>query len=102
MILCSMLNPPTCWEDVVFLGLKEWKGKTMKAYLCRLVFASIIYNIWRNRNALRHNNNPCTEEKLIQRIRWEVRIRYTTKGRFKKTRGNDILCNTWGIDGILG
>jgi hypothetical protein len=65
MILCSVLNPPTCWEDVVFLGLEEWKGKTMKAYLCRLVFASTIYNIWRNQNALIHNNNPCTEKKLI-------------------------------------
>jgi hypothetical protein len=45
MILCSMLNLPTCWKDVVFLGFEEWKGKTMNAYLCRLVFASTIYNI---------------------------------------------------------
>jgi hypothetical protein len=59
----------------------------MKAYLCRLVFASTIYNIWRNRNALRHNNN------LIQHIRWEARIRFAIKGRFKKTRGNGILCS---------
>jgi hypothetical protein len=44
MILCSVLNPPTCWKDVVVLGL-EWKDKTMKAYLCQLVFASTIYNI---------------------------------------------------------
>jgi hypothetical protein len=93
MILCSVLNPPTCWEYVVSLGLEEWNGKTMKVYLWRLVFASTIYNIWRNRNALRHNNNPCIEEKLIQRIRWEVRIQFTMKGRFKKTRGNDILCS---------
>jgi hypothetical protein len=40
----------------------------MKAYLCQLVFASTIYNIWRNRNALKHNNNLCIEEELIQRI----------------------------------
>jgi hypothetical protein len=86
---------------VVFLGLEEWKGKTMKAYLCQLVFASTIYNIWRNCNALRHNNNLCTEEKLIQRIRWKVRILFTTKCRFKKTRGNDILYSAWGIDEIL-
>ncbi|KAK3219463.1 hypothetical protein Dsin_013433 [Dipteronia sinensis] len=54
-----------------------------------------------NRNALRHNNNSCTEEKLIQHIKWEVRIGFSTKGRFKKTRGNDILCSAWGIDMIL-
>jgi hypothetical protein len=73
----------------------------MKAYLCQLVFASTIYNIWRNHNDLRHNNNPCTKEKLIQRLRWVVKIQFAMKGRFKKTRGNDIFCSAWGIDGIL-
>jgi len=58
MELCGVLHPPTCWDDVVSLGLKEWRGKTMKAYICRLVFGSSIYNIWRTRNALRHGNNP--------------------------------------------
>jgi hypothetical protein len=101
MILCNVLNPPTCWKDVVFLGLEEWKGKTIEAYLYRLVFPSTIYNIWRNCNTLRHNNNPYTEEKLIQRIRWEVKIRFTMNGKFKKTRVNDILYSAWGIDGIL-
>ena len=66
-------------------------SKTMKAYLNKLVFTSTIYNIWRNYNALRHNNNPCIEEKLIQCIRWEVMIWFATKCRFKKTRGNDSL-----------
>jgi hypothetical protein len=65
----------------------------MKTYLCQLVFAFTIYNIWRNHNALRHNNNPCSKEKLIQHIRWEVRIQFATKGRFKKTRENDIICS---------
>jgi hypothetical protein len=93
MSLCSMLNRPTCREDVAFFGFEEWRGKTMKTYLCRLVFAFTIYNIWRNHNALRHNNNPCSKEKLIQHIRWEVRIQFATKGRFKKTRENDIICS---------
>jgi hypothetical protein len=35
----------------------EWKGKTMKAYFWRLVFGSTIYNIWKNKNALRQGNN---------------------------------------------
>ncbi|KAK3205256.1 hypothetical protein Dsin_019302 [Dipteronia sinensis] len=35
MSLCSVLNPHTCWGDVVSFGLEEWRGKTMKAYLCR-------------------------------------------------------------------
>lgn len=34
-------------------------------------------------------------------IRWEVRIWFITKGRFKKIRENDIFCSTWVIDGVL-
>jgi hypothetical protein len=67
----------------------------MKVYLCRLVFTFTIYNIFGGivMLALRHDNNPCTEEKFIQRIRWDVRIRFATTDRFKKTRGNDIFCS---------
>jgi hypothetical protein len=61
---CSVLNPPTFWDDVVFMGLQQWGGKTMKAYFCRLVFGSTIYNIWKNKNALRHG--IITKEKLIK------------------------------------
>jgi hypothetical protein len=60
-----VLNPPICWDDVVSLGLHEWKGKITKAYICRLVFNYSIYNIWRTRNALKHGNNPSIEEKLL-------------------------------------
>lgn len=59
-----VLNPPTCWHDVVSLGLNEWRGKTMKAYIGSLVLGSSIYNIWRTGNALRHGNNPLAEEKI--------------------------------------
>jgi hypothetical protein len=69
MSICNVLNPPTCWEDVVSFGLEEWRWKTLNAYLCRLVFASTIYNTWRNRKALKHNNNLYTEKKFIQCIR---------------------------------
>jgi hypothetical protein len=50
-------------------------GETMKAYIGRLVLGSSIYNIWRTGNALRHGNNPWTEEK----IKWQVKIRLLPK-----------------------
>lgn len=37
MDLCKVLNPPTNWDDVFYMGLQLWRGKTMKAYLCRMV-----------------------------------------------------------------
>lgn len=53
MEFCSVLNPPICWEDVVFFWATAVEGTTMKAYLCKLVFESTTYNIWRNRNGSR-------------------------------------------------
>ncbi len=44
-LICWVMNPPICWNDVVSLGLQEWRSKTMKVYLCWLVFGSRIYNI---------------------------------------------------------
>jgi hypothetical protein len=41
----------------------------MKAYIFRVVFDSSVYNIWRTRNALRHENNSWTEEKLLRHIK---------------------------------
>jgi hypothetical protein len=50
---------------------------------------------------LRHNNNSCIKEKLIQQIRWEVKIQFATKGRFKKIKENDILYSACGVNEIL-
>jgi hypothetical protein len=82
MGLCGVLNPPSCWDDVASLGSNEWREKSMIAYICRLVFGSSIYNIWRTKNTLRLDNNPATEEKLLRRIKREVKIWFTTKGKF--------------------
>lgn len=90
MELCNILNPPTSWEDVVALKLQCWKEKTMKAYLCCLVLDSVVYNIWRNRNAFQNDNHPKTKEQLLKQIMWEVCTRFLSKGKFKKTKGNEI------------
>ena len=44
-----------------------------------------------------------TEEKIIQKIRWEIRMRAVSKGRYQKSRENEVLCMNWGLpDSILG
>lgn len=58
-----------------------------------------VYHIWRNQNAFKHNNHPLSDEvQLLQKIKWEVRLRVVGKGRFKRTEGNERLCCIWGID----
>jgi hypothetical protein len=69
MELCNEMNPPTCWIDIVSVGLQLWKGKTLRSHLCRLVLASEIYNLWKNRNALSHEDLPKTEEQVVRQIK---------------------------------
>lgn len=45
MEFCCVLNPPICWEDVVFFWATAVEGTTMKAYLCKLVFECTTNNI---------------------------------------------------------
>lgn len=73
----------------------------MKAHLCHLVYGSAIYNIWINRKALHHGDHPNTEEQVIKQITWEVKTQLLVKGKFKTTKGNEVLCGLWGIDGVV-
>jgi len=47
---------------------------------------------------LRHGNIPFSEEQILQKIKWEVRIRLMGKGSFRRTKGNGKICCNWGID----
>ena len=91
--VCVLLRtPPICWEDVVEEGLLQWKKIAFKAYTCRLALGSTVYHLWQNRNALKYDNHPLSEDQLIQKIKWEVRVRLMGKGKFRKTKGNVDIC----------
>jgi hypothetical protein len=55
---------------------------------------------------VRPGNHIQTEEKLIQKVSWEVRMRIMSKqsnGRFFRSRENEELCCNWGLsDGMFG
>jgi hypothetical protein len=94
---CSVLDPPTNWEDVLAWGIHHWGKKTLHASICRLVFGASIYNIWRTRNEIRHGGSPLSEDQLLQKIHVDVRSRILGKGKFKKIPRNIELCCNWGL-----
>lgn len=52
---------------------------------------------------MRPGNHIQTEEKLIQKVSWEVRMRIMSNGRFFRSRENEELCCNWGLsDGMFG
>lgn len=77
---CLIVDLPYKWEDIVERGVKEWKGIGLKADLIKLVLSASVYNLWRERNNIRHGNPLQTEEKIIQRISWEVEVESCPKG----------------------
>jgi hypothetical protein len=60
--LCDLEDTSTCWAAIVDVGVQNWRKKVMKYVVCRLVFGAATHFIWRNRNDLRHDNTPFSEE----------------------------------------
>jgi hypothetical protein len=55
------------------------KGKNVKATTIKLCFAGVTYNLWLYRNALLHGQSPKSEESLLSKIIWEVKVRLLAK-----------------------
>jgi len=100
MAKCSISNAPLDWDAIEDWGLKDLKGKGIKANLGRLCLGSTVYNLWKQRNALLHNSSPKTEEALMDCIRWEVRSRLMANGQFKHL--NHSLVFRWNLHSSIG
>jgi hypothetical protein len=59
---CPGLACSLVWQDVLNEGCRNWKKKTMLVVLCRLVFGSALYSIWRARNEIRFHGHPKSKE----------------------------------------
>jgi hypothetical protein len=55
-----------------------------------------MYHLWRQRNDIQHGNQPKTEERLMQRIVWDVRSQIRGKGKFRENDLNVEICSKWG------
>lgn len=58
-----------------FMSRQPARSEDLEAVLFRLCLSATVYNLWQERNHIRHGNHLQTEEKLIQKINWEVRMR---------------------------
>lgn len=65
--------------------------------MCKLAWGTTVYNLWGHRNNVKFGNNMISEEKLLQKICWEMRTRIIGKGKFKKNEENEAICNSWSI-----
>lgn len=86
------------WEDILRKGTgREWQDKRLKDAVCKLALGSAVYNIWGYRYDVKFGRHLSSEEKMLQKICWEVRTRIMEKGKFKKNDENVAICNRWSI-----
>ncbi|XP_059441594.1 uncharacterized protein LOC132173929 isoform X2 [Corylus avellana] len=101
MFRCKIDMPPVIWDDLVQLGCNKWGKNSLKCLICQLVLGSVVYNLWRTRNELRHDDVPKTEEQLLKQIFWEIRTRIAVKRGFPRTRENLLLCSLWNLPSAI-
>lgn len=91
---CLLIDPPSEWDNIVDRGVKDWSGKGLRAVLCRLCLSASVYNLWKERNSIRHGNHLQTEEQILKRINWEVRRRIMLRGGYPRSKDNEELCSS--------
>jgi hypothetical protein len=74
-------------------ALRDWKGKSLQATICRLTLGSVVY-FWMFRNDFKFGNFKLSEEKLVQKVCREVRNR-NVKGYFQLVV-TIVLCSKLG------
>jgi hypothetical protein len=94
MALCLVPNVPDDWELLISWAIKNLKGRSFRASICKVAWWAMVYHIWIERNSRIYDDNVRTEEHLIKDIRRDV------KARLESAKGRDnilhrVLCNNW-------
>lgn len=98
MLKCNFHSFPVGCEDVLREGLAVWRGKSLLGVICKIAWASTVYNLWRHRNSLKFGNSLWSEEQIKIQIKWEIGtwIMGNAKGKFRASTINELFAN-WGI-----
>ncbi|XP_062147964.1 uncharacterized protein LOC133856896 [Alnus glutinosa] len=101
VMTCLITNVEVEWDKVAAWSA-VLKGKGLWNNLCKLCLGATVYNLWRQRNDLVHNNVPRTEENIVACIRWEVRSKMMA-GLHAKVTARNLQLQVWNLHcGVLG
>jgi len=71
------------------------KGRGLQVLLCKICLAAVVYQLWRLRNDLCHENTPRTKEALVAQIQWEVRSRLMFRRKIERSAMSVRLVQIW-------
>ncbi|GLT57397.1 hypothetical protein SLA2020_303720 [Shorea laevis] len=83
------------------MGGVRFKGKSLRATLCKSSLGAVVYNVWRQRNDILHGNPIKTEERIVKQIVWQVRNKIMSRGNFGLSRENVDICHNWNLPATL-
>ncbi len=79
MAECGVADPSVVWEDVSRWSKQHMRGKSLCVAALKLCLAASVYNLWIQRNLLLHSDTPRSEDALLSKIKWEVKVRLISK-----------------------
>ncbi|KAL0281961.1 UNVERIFIED_CONTAM: hypothetical protein Sradi_7277100 [Sesamum radiatum] len=88
--------PNRSWHLDIFWAARRWRGKHLLNAASRAMLASIIYNIWRERNSRIFQQSSVSAEVVAARAVEEVRLRIIS-ANLKTSLQSNVLFRIWHI-----
>lgn len=64
---------------------------------CKLSLSAVVYNIWKQRNAIIHKGAVWTEERVLALIKRDVKAKLGISEPCPKSNANDPIRSYWGL-----
>jgi hypothetical protein len=94
-------EPKKYWEEVADWSVVEMRHDCLKSRLCILSLGATVYNLWKHKNDILHENVLSSEEIIIAKIKGEVRAYIMAKDSYKKSSMNVQLKALWTLHKIF-
>ena len=99
-ILCDKSNLPwvhRSWGETVHWMTQNFKGKSLRSVICRLMFAAAVYAIWRERNSRIFNEKARSACNVLHEVLYWVRERVNSLHGLVLSQENRWLQRSWNI-----
>ena len=92
MGLCLASSVPDNWDLLLKWDIKNLKGRSFRATLCKIAWWATVYHLWQQRNARLHAGEMKSEENIIKAIRRHYK-KLAYRGGFEKLKTASIDMN---------
>lgn len=94
---CNLPWHPRSWQQNIDWMCQSFKGKSLRSFIFKVMFAAAVYFIWRERNARIHHHQPRHACNVIQDIVFCVRAKINTLHGHNPSQENRWLQRSWGV-----